>query len=100
MRIQANDNLVLRASVSTSFREPSLYQLNQSSVGLQGIQDFDTSGNPVGNPTFIRITQAHDANLMPEESKNMNLGAVWTPNDQTSVKFDYWSVDYRDVITI
>ena len=37
---------------------------------------------------------------MPEESKNMNLGAVWTPNDQTSVKFDYWSVDYRDVITI
>ena len=100
MRIQANDNLVLRASVSTSFREPSLYQLNQSSVGLQGIQDFDTSGSPVGNPSFIRITQAHDANLMPEESKNMNLGAVWTPNDQTSVKFDYWSVDYRDVITI
>ena len=100
MRMQANDNLVLRASVSTSFREPSLYQLNQSSVGLQGIQDFDSAGNPVGNPSFIRITQAHDANLMPEESTNVNIGAIWTPNDQLSLKFDYWSVDYEDVVTI
>ena len=100
MRMQANDNLVLRASVSTSFREPSLYQLNQSSVGLQGIQDFDSAGNPVGNPSFIRITQAHDASLMPEESTNVNIGAIWTPNDQLSVKFDYWSVDYEDVVTI
>ena len=98
--MQANDNLVLRGSVSTSFREPSLSQLNQSSVGLQGIQDFDTSGNPVGQPSFIRIAQAYSTDLIPEESTNMNLGAIWTPNDQLSVKFDYWSIDYRDVITI
>ena len=100
IRMQANDNLVLRGSVSTSFREPSLSQLNQSSVGLQGIQDFDTSGNPVGQPSFIRIAQAYSTDLIPEESTNMNLGAIWTPNDQLSVKFDYWSIDYRDVITI
>jgi iron complex outermembrane receptor protein len=37
IRMQANDNLVLRGSLSTSFREPSLSQLNQSSVGLQGV---------------------------------------------------------------
>ena len=30
----------------------------------------------------------------------MNIGAVWTPNDQFSMKFDYWSINYEDVITI
>ena len=30
----------------------------------------------------------------------MNIGAIWTPNDQFSAKFDYWSIDYTDVITI
>ena len=35
LRYQANDDVVLRASVSTSFREPSLSQLFTSGVGLQ-----------------------------------------------------------------
>ena len=100
IRMQANDNLVLRGSLSTSFREPSLSQLNQSSVGLQGIQDFDAAGNAVGQPSFIRIAQAYSSDLIPEESTNMNIGAIWTPNDQFSAKFDYWSIDYTDVITI
>ena len=100
MRFEANDNLVLRGSVSTSFREPSLSQLNNSSVSLQGIQDFDTSGNPVGQASFIRIAQALSKDLTPEESTNLNFGAVWTPSDNLSVKFDYWSIDYKDVISI
>ena len=39
-RYQASDNLVLRASLSTSFREASLAQLTATTIGLQGIQDF------------------------------------------------------------
>ena len=100
MRFQANDNLVLRGSVSTSFREASLSQLNNSGVSLQGIQDFDEAGSPVGAASFIRIAQASNPNLKPEESTNLNFGAIWTPNEQLSFKFDYWSVDYEDVITI
>ena len=100
MRFQANDNLVLRGSVSTAFREASLSQLNNSQVSLQGIQDFDEAGNPVGAASFIRIAQAANPNLIPEESTNYNFGAIWTPNGQLSIKFDYWSVDYEDVITI
>ena len=100
MRFQANDNLVLRGSVSTSFREASLSQLNNSGVSLQGIQDFDEAGSPVGAASFIRIAQAANPNLKPEESTNLNFGAIWTPNEQLSFKFDYWSIDYEDVITI
>ena len=53
-----SNDLVLRGSVSTSFREASLAQLSVTTVGLQGIQDFDTNGAPVGGVAFIRVSQA------------------------------------------
>ena len=98
LRYQATDNLVLRASVSQSFREPTLAQLYASQVGLEGIQDFDTDGNTVGNPTFIRIAAKANPNLLPEEADNLNLGLIWNQDDFTA-KVDYWAVDYTNVIT-
>jgi len=99
-RFQATDTLVLRASASTSYRAASLHQLYASSVGLQGIQDFDAAGNRVGNAVFIRIAQNANDELDPEEADNLNIGAIWTPTDNMQVSIDYWSVDYSDVITI
>ncbi len=100
LRYQASDDVVLRASVSTSFREASLSQLNADTVGLQGIQDFATDGSTVGNPTFIRIAQKGNLNLEPEEADNLNVGVIWTPTDSLNMKFDYWAIDYTNVITI
>ena len=99
-RYQASDELVLRASLSTSFREPSLSQLTSTTIGLQGIQDFDTDGNPVGGTAFIRIAQSNNPNLEPEESDNLNIGFIWSPNDNFNLKLDYWAIDYTDLITI
>ena len=99
-RYQATDNLALRASFSTSFREASLAQLTSTTIGLQGIQDFNADGSPKGGTTFIRIAQANNPNLNPEESDNMNIGAMWKPTDRLSMKLDYWAIDYTDVITI
>ena len=99
-RYQASDELVLRASLSTSFREPSLSQLTSTTIGLQGIQDFDTDGNPVGGTAFIRIAQSNNPNLEPEESDNLNVGLIWSPNDNFNLKLDYWAIDYTDLITI
>ena len=92
-RYKASDNLVLRGSLSTSFREPSLVQLSSDLVSLQGLSDN-------GSTAFIRVAIASNANLKPEESDNMNFGAIWTPNEQTSLTLDYWAIDYKDVITI
>ena len=100
LRYQANDDVVLRASVSTSFREPSLAQLFSDTVGLQGIQDFDTDGNTVGQASFIRIAQAGNTDLKPEEADNMNIGIIWYATDNLEAKLDYWMVDYTNVITI
>ena len=100
LRYQMSDELVLRGSYSTSFREPSLSQLSSSLVSLQGLQDFNTDGTPRGSVSFIRVAVAKNENLTPEESDNMNFGAIWTPNDQTSVTLDYWTVDYKNVVTL
>jgi len=100
MRYQMNDNLVLRGSYSTSFREASLSQLSTSLVSLQGLQDFNPDGSAKGSTAFIRVAVAHNPDLIPETSKNTNFGAVWTPNDQTSLSVDYWDIAYEDVITI
>jgi len=99
-RYEVSDNLVLRASFSTSFREASLAQLSSTTIGLQGIQDFSTAGAPVGGVTFIRIAQANNPNLEAEESDNTNIGLIWTPSDNLNVKLDYWAIDYTDLITI
>ena len=100
MRYEASDNLVLRASYSSSFREASLAQLTSSGVGLQGIQDFNADGTPKGGVTFIRIAGMNNPNLKPEEADNINIGAIWRPNDNFEMKVDYWSIDYTNLITI
>jgi len=92
-RYKVSDNLILRGSLSSSFREPSLVQLASDLVSLQGLSDN-------GSTAFIRVAVASNSNLQPEESDNMNFGAIWTPNEQTSLTLDYWAIDYKDVITI
>ena len=100
LRYQASDEVILRASVSTSFREPSLSQQFASGVGLQGIQDYNADGSAKGGTAFIRIATAGSTNLKPEESDNLNMGVIWRPNDNFEAKFDYWMVDYTNVITV
>ena len=99
LRYQATDDLVLRASASSSYREPSLNQLFNSDVGLEGIQDYDSSGNAVGGTAFIRIASQANPNLIPEEADSYNFGLIWSPTDSFQSKLDYWVVDYTNVIT-
>ncbi len=99
-RYQARDNLVFRGSASSSFRQASLHQLYASSVGLQGIQDYNVDGTTVGGSVFIRIAQNANVNLKPEQADNYNLGAIWDPTDSIHISLDYWRVDYTNVITI
>jgi len=100
MRYAMSDSLVLRGSYSTSFREASLSQMSASLVSLQGLQDFNADGSAKGSTAFIRVAAAHNPNLIPETSDNINLGAIWTVNDQASLTVDYWNIAYEDVITL
>ena len=107
----ATDNLSLRASASTSFREPSLSQFNADVTNTVNLVDYqlnsdgtpvlDSSGNKVPNASslFIRQTTTGNADLKPEEATNYNVGALWS-SDAFQVRLDYWRIDYKDVITI
>lgn len=99
LRWELSDSLVMRASASTSFREPSLSQLNATQVSLQGIQDFNADGTPKSGLAFIRVSSKGTPTLKPEESENFNLGFIFTPTDSLELKLDYWRVDYSDLIT-
>lgn len=99
LRWQLTDELTVRASVSTSFREPSLSQLNATAVSLQGIQDFNADGTAKGGVAFIRVASQGAQSLTPEESTNFNLGVIYQPTETLDLKLDYWRVDYKDLVT-
>lgn len=108
LRWQASDAWVLRGSVGTSFRGPSLYQQFGRATGLQFITAPDAAvidANFAGDPTqtfgggvFGRIPTFGSDELQPEESLNYNLGVIWTPNDNVTMSLDYFFYDYDDVI--
>jgi len=100
VRWQATDSLVLRASASTAFREPSLAQFHAQETSLQGIQDFNSDGSTKGGVSFIRVNATGNVELDPEESTNYNLGALWQPTEEFDMRLDYWRFEYRDVITV
>ena len=100
VRWQALDSLVLRGSVSTAFREPSLAQFYSQETSLQGIQDFNPDGTPKGGAVFVRVNAAGNPELDPEESTNYNFGVIWTPTDSFDIRLDYWRFEYEEVITI
>ncbi|MFK8042640.1 TonB-dependent receptor [Congregibacter sp.] len=94
VRWQASDSIVLRASASSAFREPSLQQFYSQETSLQGLAD---PLNP-GGAVFVRVDTAGTLDVEPEESTNFNFGAVFTPTDDLTFRIDYWRFDYQDVI--
>ena len=96
VRWQTTDSLVLRASASSAFREPSLQQFYSQETSLIGLVD---PLNP-GGALFVRVDSVGNLDLTPEESTNFNLGAIWSPTDDITMRLDYWRFDYEDVIVI
>ena len=96
LRWQVTDELVVRGSMSTAFREASLVQQFNRGTSLQGL--VDPLGG--GGALFIRVLTEGDTGLKPETSTNTNLGVVWTPSDNFNMRLDWWQFDYEDVITI
>jgi iron complex outermembrane receptor protein len=95
LRWQATDKLVLRASVSSAFREPSLVQLYNQGTSLQGLVDAGAT-----SALFVRVNARGNTDLQPETSTNFNIGAVYDVTDDLTVRLDYWSFEYEDVITV
>ncbi len=102
---KATDQLSLRASWSTSFREPSLSQMHADWVNTANVTEYIDPTNPAlglkndGSSIFIRVATTGSEDLKPEEADNFNLGLVWE-GEAFDARVDYWQVDYSDVITV
>ncbi len=99
-RFKLNDKVVLRGSLSTGFRAPSLHQLytqkaQYSFVAGQGIQVSGLFNNE------SEVTRAFGvAALRPEKSKNLTLGLGVKPDANTSMTLDYYNIQLTDRIVL
>jgi iron complex outermembrane receptor protein len=96
---RASDNFVLRGSLSSGFRAPSLQQVNFSST----FTDF-ISGEPVDvllAPNGGAIARAAGIpDLTEETSLNGSLGFTWRPMDTLSITVDAYQIDIDDRIVL
>ena len=95
----ATDSLLLRGSVSTGFRAPSLQQKYFSST----ITDF-IGGEPVDiviAPNDSALAQAAGIpNLVEEQSTSATLGLTWTPRDNLSLTLDAYRIEIDDRVVL
>jgi outer membrane receptor protein involved in Fe transport len=98
VRYEATDNVTLRGSASSTFRGPTLNQLDDgrvttlSLVSAVGVyKAIDTFGDPA---------------LDPETADTLNLGAlfdyedVFSAGDNLRFGIDYWSFDFSDPVIV
>ncbi|MBV1776551.1 TonB-dependent receptor [Burkholderiaceae bacterium DAT-1] len=98
-----NDTLLLRGSVTTAFKAPSLSQLNMSPVtSYTQVADWvrcDPLGYVGSDCRYDnkQLTLANKA-LKPETSTNYSLGAVFQPINALMASIDFFKIKQKDTI--
>ena len=122
LRWQTTDSIVLRGSVSSSFRGPALAQIAEGTgYSLEfGVRDYLASAaNPAGDncvrtgrcaipddassPTTTIVKQGLETpDLQPETAVQWNFGAIWTPAgglfEGLTIGADYYQINFEDKI--
>ncbi len=96
----ADDNVVLRGSISTGFKAPTLHQIytqkaQYSFVPGQGIQVGGLVSNVSREARLLGIP-----NLDPEKSTNFTLGIGLKPAPNFNITLDYFSINLKDRIIL
>jgi outer membrane receptor for ferrienterochelin and colicin len=89
------DSLALRGSYSTSFRAPSVLQVNGGGTSLNQVSD------PLGGTAFAAVRSVAPENgrdINPETGKAWNFGASYESDNGLSIDVDYWNYKFSDVI--
>ncbi len=99
-RLKVNDQVTVRASLSTGFRAPSLAQIytqktQYSFVAGSGIQVSGLANNVSTQAKALNVPQ-----LKAEKSDNFTLGLGIKPDNNTSMTFDYYNIKLKDRIIL
>ena len=92
IRFEANDWLVLRGSVGTTFRAPLAGQ-----VGA-GLQFTNLTGINAAGGFFFPVDRFGNPNLGPEDAFTYNIGAV-IDTGRLKIKVDYFNYDFDGPLT-
>ncbi|WP_083341014.1 TonB-dependent receptor [Chromobacterium amazonense] len=110
LRFQPDPKVMFRASASTGFRAPSLYQLYEPfNVSLTGGKGTDPIYCPNGVqqpgagpnacvPDQYRLGNAGSANLKPEKASSMSIGMVLEPVKNMTTSVDLWWTMIHDAV--
>ena len=86
----STQSLFLRGSVQTTFRTPSLDDVNESPLStLEGINETGA---------YQTVDRFGSKDLKPERAFTYNAGLVFATEAGLDATFDYWSYDFSDVI--
>ena len=91
VRWDATETLAVRAAWSQGFRAPSVYALTGAQASQPSV--FDR-----GAFVFVNTLTSGDADLRPEESRSLTLGAVWRPLEGLELSVDAWRFDYENLV--
>jgi len=96
LRWEATKSVVLRGSIGTGFRAPTLLDLYQP-LTLGTSEQFN---DPVTGQTDLQVnsfTGGYDQ-LKPEKSRQHSVGVVFQPSKSTSISFDFFKIKVTDII--
>lgn len=91
VRWAVTDALALRGSWGQGYRAPSVFALSGAQASQPSV--FDR-----GAFVFVNTLTSGDAELEPEKSESLNLGAVWTPLPGLELAVDAWRFDYSNQV--
>lgn len=92
-RWRPQKGLMLRSSVGTGFRAPTLSQMQTISTEIYELTDLQTQQNLV-------VRNAGNPHLKPEQSLQAGLGFRWEPNPRWTVGADFWQLHIRNTFGV
>lgn len=98
LRWQPLDSLLLRGSFSRGFRAPSLPEIAPGQTVSYGSVIDPLDPIAPGGSRGITNLRTGNPDLKAERSKNFNVGAVWSPDADSSISLDYYRIEQDNLI--
>ncbi|MDN3919500.1 TonB-dependent receptor plug domain-containing protein [Roseateles violae] len=104
LRFQPTKEVLLRGSVGTGFRAPTLWDVNSPTAftnTANSLVDPDCPAGFEGDPrceTQFNVRLSSDPNLKPEKSRQSTAGIVVEPSRNVTASLDYWYIEKTDQI--